>query len=113
LLKTKDLNLVEPEFLSSDLPDVSYHSISSLQALKVEVDKIPKQDLDVFVEGWTNQSIAWQLNYALKIFKDTFQKWIAIHSQIIKDKKPLAVGEIIKREEQMGIIMPSLANGMK
>lgn len=89
ILRTRDRNLIEPEYLGNDAPE----------ALKEEIDKIPKQDLDVFVEGWTNTSIAWQSNYALKIFKDTYSQWISIHSQILKDKRPLTIQEMTKREK--------------
>ena len=60
----------------------------------------------------SNQGIAWQYNYALKMFKDTFKVWIKMHSQIVQGKKPLTVMEVMKTEETIGIVMPMVANNL-
>lgn len=87
-------------------------STSISQELKEEIDRLAKKDIDAFEEGWTNQSLAWQYNYSFKIFKDTFKGWIAMHSFIVDNKRPLTVAEVSAREEQMGIVMPKISNPM-
>ncbi len=49
ILKTKDLTKIEPEFLAND---------QIKESLMQELEKIESQDLDYFVEGWTNEGLA-------------------------------------------------------
>lgn len=67
-------------------------------------------DLDQFVEGWGNQSVAFQYVYSLKIFKDVYKLWINMHHSIVSDRKVLPIKEVISREEKAGIILPSISN---
>jgi hypothetical protein len=69
--------------------------------------------LDYFVEGWSNQGIAWQFNYTFKIFKDTYKTWIQLHNKIVSDKRTIPIQDMVKREEAMGIVLSNLSNKME
>eukprot|EP00347_Sterkiella_histriomuscorum_P016450 403353129 len=125
LLTYGDSSVLDPDYLQSDNSPVSQNSnpffqvffvlnllnLQPYQELKQEIEKITKQDLNIYnEEGSSSKSIAWQFNSSLKIFKDTFKSWISIHNRIIKDKRALTPAEWCKFEEQMGIVLPPSPN---